>query len=71
MYLSPVFLLVIVGGTIALNFKGYIEALQNEPVARRSLLMVGIVFTMLMLMIAAAIGRWSREGKFAAIENEK
>ncbi len=63
-YLTPVFLLIILGATIYNSGPGYIENIQNDDVARRSVYLILSVAGLLLAAIAYAIFRWSKQGKF-------
>ena len=70
-YVTPVFLLVILGATIVNQSGGYVKNFQEDPVARYSVMMIGLALLFLMVTIGIAIARWSREGKFDSLNDEK
>ena len=63
-YLTPVFLLIILGATLYNSGPGYIDNIQNDDVARRSVYLILSVAGLLLAAIAYAIFRWSKQGKF-------
>lgn len=63
-FLTPAFLLAILGATIFKQSGGYLENLQNDPVAVRSVYLILLVAVALMIAICIAIARWSKQGKF-------
>ena len=63
-YLTPVFLIIILGATLVTSGPDYIENIQNDDVARRSVYLIISVAVLLLVAIAYAVVRWSKQGKF-------
>ena len=69
-YVTPVFLLLILGATIYNQSGGYITNFQEDPVARYSVYMIGFALLFLLVTIGIAIVRWGNQGKFDAFNKD-
>jgi len=70
-YVTPLFLAVILLATTVMSGPTYWENLQNDAVARRSVLLIGVAAVFLLIVIAIANYRWKRDGKFEAVFKDK
>ena len=66
-YVTPIFLVVILLGTIA-GGGGYFQALTENPVAQKSVLVILAAIALLTIMVAVALRRWTRDGRFEEFE---
>ena len=72
-YVTPVFLLFILGSTIVQNSGTYVDNFVNDPIARRSVFLILAVLGFLVIAIGIAVTRWTAQGRFDWLnkENEK
>ena len=70
-YITPLFLIVILGYTFVSNYETYANNFANDPIARRSVYLILGVLAFLILTIGIAVVRWSRQGKFDWINSNK
>jgi len=62
-FVTPVFLIAILVGTI-LNGSDYFDALQDDVVAQRTVMVIIGTIALLAIMVAIALVRWTKQGKF-------
>jgi NSS family neurotransmitter:Na+ symporter len=70
-YVTPVFLMLILGATIYQSGPTYWENIQTDVVARRSVMLIGMAAAFLVVAITIANYRWKRDGKFDAVFNDE
>lgn len=69
-FVTPIFLIIILVGTIA-GGGGYFDALRTNPVAQRSVMVIIGAILLLAAMVAIALARWTKQGKFDDFEKAK
>ena len=69
-FLTPLFLLLILGATIYDSGPGYVENFRTNEVARRSVYLILIVAGLLLVGIAYALIKWTRDGRFNSESQE-
>jgi len=70
-FITPVFLLVILGATIWNQTGTYIKNFQNDEVARYSIALIGGALLFLIVCIAIANARWTKMGKFDVFNDKE
>ena len=63
-FVTPLFLLCILGATIWNNSGDYVEKFKNDEVARNSVFLILAVWGILIVTILIAVGRWTQQGRF-------
>jgi SNF family Na+-dependent transporter len=70
-FITPIFLLLILGGTILDQSGNYINQFQTDPVAQKSVYLILGAIGFLVVLIAVANARWQRQRRFEFSANEK
>ncbi|MFN3159699.1 MAG: sodium-dependent transporter [Rubinisphaera brasiliensis] len=63
-YVTPVYLLVVFAMFCYHNVPGYLTSMNENPVAKASIVFIGVVFTFLLILVHIAGIRWIKEGRF-------
>ena len=69
-YITPIFLLVILGTTFYQSSGGYIENFRNDDVARKSVYLILGVLAFIIFTIGVAVNKWTKEGRFDWVKND-
>lgn len=69
-WVTPLFLLVILGTTFYQSSGDYIDKFKNDPIARQSVYVILGVLGLLILAILIAMVRWTKQGRFDWVEEK-
>ena len=63
-FITPAFLVIILGFTFVSNYETYANNFRDDPIARRSVFLILGVLGFLIVAIGIAVMRWTRQGRF-------